>query len=403
MKSLITEAEALFGQVREWRRALHARAELSFEEHRTSHYIASVLTQLGMEFRPVAGTGLLVRLAGRGGGGGDDLQRAVVMRADIDALPVHEESGLPFASEQEGVMHACGHDMHAATLLGALRLVQSRLGDFTGTVLGLFQPGEELNPGGASLVLAEHPFDSYDIAGFVGQHIDPELPAGVFGFRPGQYMASSDELRFTVRGVGGHGAMRRNIKDAVLAAAEFVVALHAIQPTINPQNNPPLVLSVGRVVADGTTNVIPDEVHIEGTLRAFDESLRAQAKEMILEAAAAVGSRHGVTIETDISTGYPCVVNDARLTEAAAGAVRELLGAGSVRSLELRPTAEDFGFYTRLYPSVFYRCGAGADSVVPGMESPVPAGKLHTSHLCPNENALRYAPAVMAATALSIL
>lgn len=399
MEGFLTESEALFGQVKAWRRAMHAHPELSFEEHATSRFIASVLQSEGIEFRTVAGTGLLARIDGLAG----PSRRAVVMRADIDALPVMEESGAEFASQNEGVMHACGHDMHAATLLGALKIINAHRGDFAGTVLGLFQPGEELNPGGASIVLAENPFEEFDIAGFVGQHIDPELPAGVFGFREGQYMASSDELRFTVRGVGGHGAMRRNIKDPVLAAAEFIMALHAIQPALNPQNDPPLVLSVGRVTADGATNVIPDKVYIEGTLRAFDEGLRARAKEMINEAAHKVGAKYDVTIVPDISTGYPCVVNDSRLTRLAADTVRRNLGEASVRMLELRPTAEDFGFYTRLYPAVFYRCGAGSDSPIEGFGSATPAGKLHTSHLCPNENALRLSPAIMAETALRIL
>lgn len=399
MEGFLTESEALFEQVKGWRRTIHSQPELSFEERETSRFIASVLRSEGIDFRAVAGTGLLARIEGTAG----PSRRAVVMRADIDALPIREESGVEFASRNDGVMHACGHDMHAATLLGALKIVRAHRNDFAGTVLGLFQPGEELNPGGASIVLAEKPFEGYDIAGFVGQHIDPELPTGLFGFREGQYMASSDELRFTIRGVGGHGAMRRNIKDPVLAAAEFIVALHAIQPALDPANDPPLVLSVGRVTANGATNVIPDEVYIEGTLRAFDEGLRARAKEMIAVAADTIGAKYDVTILSDISTGYPCVVNDSRLTRLAADTVRQRLGDENVRMLELRPTAEDFGFYTRLYPAVFYRCGVGSDSLSNGFGSATSAGKLHTSHLCPNENALRLSPAIMAETALKIL
>ena len=345
----------------EFRRHLHRYPELSFAEHETSRFIAGQLTECGIEWRTVAGTGVLARIEGRG-----DLRRAVVLRADIDALPVQEATGLEFASQNKGVMHACGHDIHAAVLFGTLqRLAADRT--FGGTVFGLFQPGEECNPGGASVVLAEEPFEGYDVRAVIGEHTDPSLEVGTFGFREGRYMASSDELRFTVRGRGGHAAMRALLRDAVAAQAALVTALLEL-------NSDSVVLSIGRIEADGATNVVPDSVYMEGTLRAFDEGEREVTEHKIEEIARRVGARFGVEVETDISRGYPCVVNDAELTRTASALAAEMFTAVE---LGLRPTAEDFGFYCRRYRSLFYRLGVGTA-----------AGRQHTPTFNPDEGAI---------------
>ena len=210
-------------------------------------------------------------------------------------------------------MHACGHDMHTAILLGALKILNRHRDLFCGTVFGLFQPGEELNPGGASLVMRERPFDGYRVAAFVGQHVEPMLKTGTFGFRRGKYMASSDELRFRVNGVGGHAALRERIKDPVRAAAELIRLLYDI-PAANPSPELPTIVSIGRVTADGATNVVPDRTFMEGTMRTFDETWRRRVKEMVHEAAAEVDARFGVSTEVDINHGYPCVYNDEELT-----------------------------------------------------------------------------------------
>ena len=345
----------------EFRRHLHRHPELSFAEHETARFITAQLTACGIECRPVAGTGVLAKLEGRG-----DLRRATVLRADIDALPVKEATGLPYASENEGVMHACGHDIHAAVLFGTLQRLAADP-SFGGTLFGLFQPAEECNPGGASVVLAEEPFGGYDVQAVVGEHTDPSLEVGTFGFREGRYMASSDELRFTVRGRGGHAAMRAQLRDAVAAQAALVTELLAL-------NSDSVVLSIGRVQADGATNVVPDNVYMEGTLRAFDEDEREQIETKIKDIAGAVGSRFGVEVATDISRGYPCVVNDAELTRTASQLAREMFRAVE---LGLRPTAEDFGFYCRRYRSLFYRLGVGTA-----------AGRQHTPHFSPDEAAI---------------
>ena len=200
----------------EFRRHLHAHPELSFKEHATAAFIADRLTELGIEHRPIARTGVLARIEGHGKA--DPKRRAIVLRADIDALPITEQNDIGWRSCNPGVMHACGHDMHAAVLFGVLQQLAAEP-DFRGTLFGLFQPGEECNPGGASLVLAENPFEGYEVRAVVGEHVEPQLEVGTLGFRAGKYMASSDELRFSVHGTGGHGAMRPQLKDPVAASS----------------------------------------------------------------------------------------------------------------------------------------------------------------------------------------
>lgn len=348
-----------------FRRHLHAYPELSFEEHATAAFIAERLAEAGIDHRPIAGTGILARIEGRPEPAGER-RRAVVLRADIDALPIREATGLEYASRHEGVMHACGHDIHAAVLYGTLCALAAEP-DFRGTVFGLFQPGEECNPGGASKVLAEDPFAGYDIRAVVGEHVESGMPVGTLGFRAGKYMAANDELRFTVRGTGGHGALRGAIHDPVAAAAELITGCLGL-------NAPGRVLSIGRVEAAGATNVIPDTVRLEGTLRTFDEEDRTAAHRRIRAIAETADRRHGTHTETDIDRGYPPVVNDAALTElAAALAAAEGLG---VERLALRPTAEDFGHYGLRYPALFYRLGAGE------------AGRPHTETFSPDERAI---------------
>ncbi|MFI3281558.1 MAG: M20 family metallopeptidase [Rikenellaceae bacterium] len=359
-----------------FRRYIHSYPELSFEEYQTALFIEGALNEVGIEHRRVAKTGLLAKIEGRG-----DLKRAVVLRADIDALPVEEMSGVEFASQNVGVMHACGHDMHAAMLYGALcELNSSR--DFEGTIFGVFQPGEECNPGGASLVLAEDPFADYDVVAVVGQHVDAGLDVGEVGFKTGKFMASGDELRFKVQGVGGHAAMREKLRDPVAAMAELVTSLLAL-------NHADRVLSIGRVEADGATNVIPYTVKLEGTLRTFDEGERAATKEQIRQIAKIYEERHDLEIVVDINDGYPCVVNDESLTlEAAEVAAKKY----SVEWLQRRATAEDFGYYCTRYPSLFYRVGVGRD-----------AGAPHTSTFCPSEGAITVGIELMSSLALTFL
>ena len=313
----------------------------------------------------------------------------LAIRFDIDCVPVTESTEdchIParegFISKRPGLMHACGHDVHTAVLMGALQEL-NRSRDFEGTLLGLFQPGEECNPGGASLVLAENPFDGYEVRAVVGEHVEPQLEVGTLGFRAGKYMASSDELRFSVHGTGGHGAMRPQLKDPVAAAAEFVTRLIAL-------NHEECVLSIGRIEAGGATNIVPDEVYLEGTLRTFDEREREIIHQRIRNIAAEIDKRLGVRIAVDISHGYPCVVNDEHLVKQAAALARE--EKLQVEMLPLRTTAEDFGFYCTKYPSLFYRLGVGAA-----------AGRPHTATFNPDEGAINVGIGFMKRLALQIL
>ena len=360
----------------EFRRHLHRHPELSFEEVQTATYIEQALTEAGIPHSRIAETGVLAKIEGKG-----DLSRAIVLRADIDALPVEEQNGLEYASENKGVMHACGHDIHAAVLYGVLlRLAEKR--DFEGTIFGIFQPGEECNPGGASKILAEEPFAGYNVVAVIGEHTDSGLEVGELGFCKGEFMAASDELRFWVRGKGGHAAMRDKLNDTVVAAAHLITMLNAV-------NDDSTVLSLGKVVADGATNVIPDEVYIEGTFRCFSEEHRHTVWHIIEAAAQSVDAKFGTTTEVDINHGYPAVISDNKLVDKAVALAAE--NGVAVKMLPKRYTAEDFGHYCMRYPSLFYRLGVGTD-----------AGRSHTSTFAPNEEAIEVGIDFMEAVARSL-
>ena len=346
----------------EFRRELHRHPELSFEEVQTAQYIEHCLDEAGISYSRIAGTGVLAKIEGKG-----NLSKAVVLRADIDALPIEEQTGLEYTSENKGVMHACGHDIHAAVLYGVLlRLAEKR--DFEGTIFGIFQPGEECNPGGASKVLAEKPFEGYNVVAVIGEHTDSGLEVGELGFCKGEFMAANDELRFWVRGKGGHAAMRQNLTDTVVAASHLVTILNAV----NDEN---AVLSIGKVVANGATNVIPDEVYLEGTFRCFSEEHRHTVWHIVEAAAQSVDAKFGTSTEVDINHGYPAVVSDDALVEKALAlaSAKDL----TTKMLEKRYTSEDFGFYCQQYPSLFYRLGVGTK-----------AGRSHTSTFAPSEEAI---------------
>lgn len=362
----------------EFRRELHKYPELSFQEHRTQQFILDALAAEGIAAERIASTGVLVKIEGRRG----NLKRAVVLRADIDALPIVEQNDVEYRSQNEGVMHACGHDMHAAVLFGVLRELNKER-NFEGTLFGIFQPGEELNPGGASLVLKEEPFKDYTVAAVIGEHIDAHLEVGEVGICPGVFMASNDELRLYVKGRGGHAARRAEINDTVTAMADMVVRTTKL-------NTPDSVVSVGRVIAEGATNVIPDRVYAEGTMRTFDEAERERIHALLRSNAREVEQCYGVEVEVDISRGYPSVKNDVMLAyEAMIVAADEGI---AVREMQKLTTAEDFGYYTERYPSLFFRLGVGAK-----------AGGSHTATFLPDEAALAVGERMMRRMALHIL
>ncbi len=372
---------------------LHAHPELSFREWETAERISARLKSEGIEFRSIAGSGILARITPSSPLATPTT--AIVLRADIDALPIREETDLPHRSCNEGVMHACGHDMHATILLGTLTLLNRHRDALRHTIFGLFQPGEELNPGGAKLVLEDNPFEGYNIVAFLGNHVEPTLPTGAIGICSGKYMAACDELHFTIRGKGGHAALRERIVDPILPTAELIRKLYNL-PATAPAEVGGTILSIGRIEANGATNVVPDAVRLEGTMRTFDEEWRAELKGKIEAVCKEIEAEHGVCVDNNFGEGYPSVVNTPALADAAG----EILGGlFEVRALGTRPTGEDFGYYTERYPSLFYRLGVGYSGEEFGASR---AGALHTSTFSPDTRAIGLGVAAMTMLALEI-
>lgn len=348
------------------RRHLHANPELSFEEHNTVAYVKQVLESYGIHAVSMAGTGLMALIEGK-----NPEKKTIALRADLDALPITEANEVAYKSKNEGVMHACGHDVHTASLLGAARILQELRHEFEGSIKLVFQPGEEKFPGGASLMIKEGVLQQPAPAGIVGQHVFPLLPAGKVGFRAGMYMASADEIYITVKGKGGHAAMPEANIDPVLIASHLVVALQQI---VSRHASPkvPTVLSFGKVEARGATNVIPDEVKLEGTFRTMDEVWRKEAHLKIRKLAQGLCESMGGHCDIDIKYGYPYLKNDPALTERARAAAEAYLGVENVVDLELWMGAEDFAYYSQQVPACFYRLGTRneARGIISGVHTP---------------------------------
>ena len=382
IKTITHKFEQLSERIIEFRRTLHRMAELSFEEHKTSQYIAETLRSEGIECRPIVGTGVLAVV----NGAVPDPQRPVVLRADIDALPIDEQSGVSYASRTRGVMHACGHDLHAASLMGTLIGLKQLSTQFNGTIWGIFQPGEEVAPGGASKILEAGVFDNCSPRAIIGQHVEAGMDSSHFGFRSGKYMASADEIHIRVSGEGGHAAMQHKCADTVLASAQLIVALRELS---TPLGDIPTILSIGRVEALGATNVIPAEVTLSGTMRTLDEQWRAELKSKIVEIADEVATASNTKVEVRFAPGYPSVYNHPALTDMAVAVAEQMFGGDVIEHQELKMTAEDFGFYGSVAPSLFYRFGAGVHS-----------GMAHRADFSPEDSQLFRAAKLMAALAI---
>ncbi|MEL7145773.1 MAG: M20 family metallopeptidase [Bacteroidota bacterium] len=341
-----------FQEVLSIRRHIHANPELSFQEYETSLFVRQTLENFGYErISPVAKTGLTVTVEGK-----NPDKKVIALRADMDALPIVEANDVPYKSKNEGVMHACGHDVHTASMLGAAKILHSLKEEFEGTVKFIFQPGEEKLPGGASVMIKEGILENPNPAAILGQHVMPSLPAGKVGFRPGMYMASADEIYVTVKGKGGHGAMPELCVDPVLISSHIIVAL---QQVISRMSSPkiPSVLTFGKVIANGATNVIPNEVKIEGTFRTFNEEWRADAHQKMKKMAEGIAESMGGSCDFDIHVGYPYLENHPELTAFSKEAAIEYMGEENVVDLDLRLTAEDFAYFTQERDACFYRLG----------------------------------------------
>ena len=384
-------AEARFTETVQIRRHLHQYPELSFNEHKTAAYIAQQLNAMGIEVKDrLVETGLVATIEGTKPGG-----KVVALRADIDALPIVEANEVSYKSKNQGVMHACGHDVHTASLLGAAWILQQLRDQFAGTVKLIFQPGEEKLPGGASLMIKAGALENPKPQSIIGQHVMPLIPAGKVGFREGMYMASADEIYFTVTGKGGHAAMPEFNIDPVLVTSHIIVALQqVISRVMNPRI--PSVLSFGKVQANGATNVIPNQVHVEGTFRTMDEEWRAIAHEKMKHMAEHIATGMGATCAFEIKKGYPFLKNHPGLTSRARKYAEAYLGADNVVDLDLWMAAEDFSYYSQEMDACFYRLGtANADR---GITSSV-----HTPTFDIDESALTIGTGLMAWLALEQL
>jgi len=371
-------------EVISFRRHLHANPELSYQEFNTAQFIASQLKSLGITPQEgVAGTGVVALVEGK-----NPTKRVVALRADIDALPIIELNSVDYKSKNIGVMHACGHDVHTSSLLGTAKILQTIKDQFEGSVKLIFQPGEEKNPGGASIMIKEGVLQNPAPSSIIGQHVFPLLPVGKIGFREGKYMASSDEIYLKVIGKGGHGAAPELTIDPVVIASHIIIALQQIISR-NASPKQPTVLTFGKITANGATNIIPDEVNIAGTFRALDEGWRKEGLERIQKMAESIAEGMGGRCEVDIHHGYPYLENSPELTQRIKKAAEEYVGKENVVDIDLTLGSEDFAYYSQIIPASFYRLGTRNEAK--GITSYV-----HTPTFDIDEDALKIGPGLMA-------
>jgi amidohydrolase len=369
------------------RRHLHAYPELSFQEQMTSAFIKSELTAMDIPWTAVAGTGVVGMVEGQLAS-----DRVIALRADIDALPVQEKNNVSYTSQHPGVMHACGHDFHTSSLLGTAKILQSMKGTFGGKVKLIFQPGEEVLPGGASIMIKEGVLDKPKPEAIIGQHAMPRIKSGKIGLRSGKHMASMDAIKVRVIGKGGHGAEPHQNVDPVVIAAHIIIALQQIVSRVAHPGDP-TVLSFGKVSANGAVNVIPDEVYMEGTFRAMNEVWRDEAHRRMKEMAEGIAQSMGAACELRVERGYPFLVNEKKLTEQIRQYAIEYLGDKNVLEEEIWMAAEDFAYYSQAADSCFYLCGVGNPDK--GITS-----SLHTPTFDIDEDALAVSSGLMAYMAI---
>ena len=351
----------------EVRHYLHAHPELSFQEYETSKFIQQKLKEYDISFEIKATTGVIGLIKGK-----NPYARIVALRADMDALPIKEENNIPYRSTKDGVMHACGHDVHTTCLLGAAKILSETKNEWEGTVKLIFQPGEERNPGGASLLIKEGVLEDPKPQCIFGMHVNPQLEIGNLSFRAGKVMASADEIFITIKGKGGHAAAPHLTTDTILITAQLIVSLQQI---ISRNNDPlsPSVLSITSVQGGYTTNVIPTEVKLMGTFRAMNEEWRYKAHELIKKQTKELVASMGAEADVLIDVGYPCVYNNERLNDKARKIAENFMGAENVSETEIRMGAEDFGFYTQQLPGCFFRLGTAnkEKGITAGVHTPI--------------------------------
>ena len=389
-EKIIRLANSIHSQVVSNRRHIHSNPELSFKEYQTSAFIKSKLDELGIVYQSMADTGIVALINGEKPG-----DAVIALRADMDALPIAELNNVSYKSVKEGVMHACGHDVHSASLLGTAQILTELKHEFAGTIKLIFQPAEEKLPGGASLMISEGVLENPKPQAVIGQHVMPLIETGKVGFRSGKYMASTDEIYVTVHGKGGHGAQPQQNVDPVLITAHLIVALQQIVSRVADPKIPS-VLSFGKVIANGATNVIPNEVFLEGTFRTMDEEWRNKAHEKMKKMAEGIAEAMGGSCDFNIVRGYPFLVNEEKLTAQVRGFAEEYLGRENVLDLDIWMAAEDFAYYSQVADSCFYRLGTRNEER--GIISSV-----HTPTFDVDENSLILSTGLMAYIALKQL
>lgn len=386
-------AHKYFEEVVSYRRHLHMYPELSFEEFKTSEYVCFVLDKYSIPYtKGIVKTGIVAIIKGK-----NPSKKTILLRADIDALPIEENNNVEYKSKHSGIMHACGHDVHTASVLGSAIILNELKNEFEGTVKIMFQPGEEVLPGGSSLMIKEGILNNPQVDIALAQHVFPSMETGKVGFRQGMYMASTDELHITITGKGGHAAMAGDYRNPLIVAAHIITEIENQFPFVidnegvarNTHNNIPTVIAFGKIDGKGATNVIPETVYLAGTFRTMDESWRKSVKEKITAIINTVSEKYQVKAEINILNGYPFLVNDKNVTEQCRQSAIEYLGNENVEDLPLRMTAEDFAYISQEVPSCFYRLGTGNKSK--GIVSGV-----HTSTFDIDENALQISTGLMA-------
>ncbi len=390
--SIKEKAKQYFEKIQAVRHHLHMNPELSFQEVETGKYIAGVLDELGIEYTDGwCENGIVAMVKGE-----QASSKVIMLRADIDALPITENNNKSYKSQNEGVMHACGHDVHTSCLLGAIHILNDLKSEFKGTIKCIFQPGEEQLPGGASVMINEGVLENPKPESVIGQHVHPPLEVGKIGIKSGIYMASADEIRMVVRGKGGHGALPHKCIDTVLMSSRIIGALQdVVARNMNP--NIPAVLSFGKINSvGGATNIIPDEVKIEGTFRTMDEEWRKEAHVLIKRIAEKTAESMGGSCEVEILVGYPCLINEPLLTDRVKSAMIKYMGESNVVELPIRMTAEDFSYYSQKANACFYRLGTG--NPAKGITSQV-----HTPTFDIDEEALEIGMGLMAYLAVEEL
>ncbi|MFT5511737.1 MAG: amidohydrolase [Bacteroidia bacterium] len=380
-----------FEEIRAFRRTMHQNPELSFQEFETQKRIKTYLEHIGIsKIDTCANTGLVALIEGK-----NPSKKIVALRADIDALPIHEENNTSYKSLNEGVMHACGHDVHTSCLLGAAKILFELRDQFEGTIKLVIQPGEEKLPGGASIMIKEGVLKNPDVDAMIGQHVMPLIDAGKVGFRKGLYMASADEIYITIHGKGGHGAHPHLNIDPIAIAAQVITGLQQVVSRI-AKPAIPSVLSIGKIIGLGATNIIPDKVEMEGTFRTFNEAWRMEAHKKIEEVVQHITTAFGAKCDVEVRKGYPFLYNDDQTTENAYQAAIQYLGKDNVEDLEIWPAGEDFAYYSQKVPSCFYRLG---------IRNPTNKNQsmLHTPTFDVDESALEVGSGLMAFTAIQEL